>query len=241
MILNAQKQSEEGPIGSSDKKLVSLPAVQTSRQMNLKGVFLHLLADALGSVIVIISALIIWLTDWEYKVYVDPTLSMILVVLILNSVWSLLKESALILLQTVPTHIQVDELERRLLAQVEGVVSVHEFHVWQLAGEKIIATAHLHCSSIKDYSIIAGQVKEFFHNEGIHSTTIQPEFPEDFNINSPANGHTDCLIQCPSKSPVDVECSAQTCCGTPQRLETVNVVAGTSSTGSVRDSSRSNK
>ena len=49
----------------------------------MKGVFLHVLADALGSVVVIISALIIWLTDWEYKMYVDPCLSVALVGLIM--------------------------------------------------------------------------------------------------------------------------------------------------------------
>lgn len=50
---------------------------------------------------------IVWLTEWEYKYYLDPALSIVLVALILHSVWPLLRESALILLQTVPTHIQV--------------------------------------------------------------------------------------------------------------------------------------
>lgn len=59
----------------------------------MRGVFLHLMADALGSVIVIISALIIWLTDWEFKMYVDPLLSVIMVVIILSSVWPLRKSS----------------------------------------------------------------------------------------------------------------------------------------------------
>ena len=107
------------------------PAKHAS-QMNMRGVFLHVLADALGSVVVIISALIMWLTEWEYKLYVDPgdwctvrifirflllsvdirffsALSLCLVLLMLYSVWPLLMESALILLQTVPTHIQVTE------------------------------------------------------------------------------------------------------------------------------------
>ncbi len=52
-------------------------------------------------------------------------------------------ESALILLQTVPTHIQLDDIQRKLLSQVEGVLAVHEFHVWQLAGDRIIASAHI--------------------------------------------------------------------------------------------------
>lgn len=75
--------------------------------------------------------------------YIDPALSVLLVLLILHSVWPLLKDSALILLQTVPTHIQVDAIQRRLLAKVDGVLAVHEFHVWQLAGDRIIASAHI--------------------------------------------------------------------------------------------------
>lgn len=79
--------------------------------------------------------------DWRY--YIDPSLSLLMVIIILRSVWPLLQESALILLQTVPTHIQVDEIQRRLLENVDGVLAVHEFHVWQLAGDRIIASAHI--------------------------------------------------------------------------------------------------
>ncbi|CAG9829217.1 unnamed protein product [Diabrotica balteata] len=148
----------------------------SSGQMNMRGVFLHVLSDALGSVIVIVSALVFWLTDWKYKYYIDPALSILLVLLILNSVWPLLRDSALILLQTVPTHIQVDAIQNRLLSKVDGVLAVHEFHVWQLAGDRIIASAHIRCRNLSEYMKIAEKVKEFFHNEGIHSTTIQPEF-----------------------------------------------------------------
>jgi zinc transporter 1 len=86
---------------------------------------------------------IVYFSDWEYKYYIDPALSLLLVLLILRSVWPLLQESALILLQTVPTHIQVDAIQRRLLDKVDGVLAVHEFHVWQLAGDRIIASAHI--------------------------------------------------------------------------------------------------
>lgn len=65
-----------------------------------------------------------------------------------------------------------------LIFQVDGVLAVHEFHVWRLAGNKIIATAHIRCRNLEDYMRIAERVKQFFHDEGIHSTTIQPEFNE---------------------------------------------------------------
>lgn len=106
----------------------------------------------------------------------------------------------MILLQTAPTHIRVQEIQEKLITkvsliwdespmafcwiitcacfQVEGVLAVHEFHVWQLAGNRIIASAHIRCRNIQDYMRIAEDVKLFFHNEGIHSTTIQPEFVE---------------------------------------------------------------
>lgn len=57
-------------------------------------------------------------------------------------------------------------------------MDLHEFHVWQLAGNRIIATAHIRCRNLRDYRKIAEDVKAFFHEEGIHSTTMQPEFVE---------------------------------------------------------------
>ena len=129
----------------------------SASQMNMRGVFLHVMADALGSVIVIISAVIMWKTDWEYKLYVDPGLSILLVILILKSVWPLLIESALILLQTVPTHIQVDSLQQKLMSQVDGILAVHEFHIWQLAGDRIIASAHIRCLNLAQYMQVRGE------------------------------------------------------------------------------------
>ncbi|KAL1110083.1 hypothetical protein AAG570_008161 [Ranatra chinensis] len=185
---------------------------KTTAQMNMRGVFLHVLADAMGSVIVIISAIIVWLTNWDYRFYMDPALSIVMVAIILHSVWPLLRESALILLQTVPTHIQVDTIQQKLLDKVDGVLAVHEFHVWQLAGDRIIASAHIRCRNLSEYMKIAEKVKEFFHNEGIHSTTIQPEFVE-VNVSTNAGGdgpNGDCVLDCPK---TDKPCTLSTCCG----------------------------
>ncbi|EEB17227.1 Cobalt uptake protein COT1, putative [Pediculus humanus corporis] len=192
-------------------------------QMNMRGIFLHVLADALGSVVVVISALVIWKTDWDSKFYLDPALSLVLVVLILKSVWPLLLESALILLQTVPTHIQVDAIQRRLLDKVDGVLAVHEFHVWQLTGDRIIASAHIRCRNLSEYMKLAEKVKEFFHNEGIHSTTIQPEFLEinempkgTSQTSSDSKKNGGCVLDCPKSE--DQTCALNTCCG-PQGSE----------------------
>ncbi|XP_038213151.1 zinc transporter 1 isoform X2 [Zerene cesonia] len=202
-------------------KVDKLPSKQAPKptdpgHLNMKGVFLHVLSDALGSLIVVTSALVVWLTEWEYRFYIDPALSIVLVILILASVWPLLRESALILLQTVPTHIQVDAIQRRLLEKVDGVLAVHEFHVWQLAGDRIIASAHIRCRNLSEYMKIAEKVKEFFHNEGIHSTTIQPEFvelPLDGNEMISSSAEAPCALHCP---PNDL-CHNATCCGPNQQ------------------------
>jgi len=58
---------------------------------------------------------------------------------------------------------------------LDGVLAVHEFHVWSLAGNKIVASLHLHLRGLDDYIRVSNEVKEYFHDEGIHSVTIQPE------------------------------------------------------------------
>lgn len=183
----------------------------SSGQMNMRGVFLHVMADALGSVIVMISAIVVLYTDWSIRLYIDPILSVIMVCLILRSTWPLLTESAMILLQTVPTHIEVDSLRKRLTQEIQGVLAVHEFHVWQLAGDRIIASAHIRCHNLQDYMRIAEKVKEFFHNEGIHSTTIQPEFIDFDNNEVFGDSFDNCVLDCPPTQGND--CGPQTCCG----------------------------
>ena len=162
-------------------------------QLNMHGVYLHVMGDALGSVVVIASALIMWQTEWEYKKYVDPALSLVMVCIMIRGVWPLLIESALILLQTVPTHINIDILKKKILENIDGILAVHELHIWQLTGDKIIASAHIRCLNLSEYMKVAEKIKVFFHNEGIHSTTIQPEFIDY----QPANGSSeDCLLKC---------------------------------------------
>jgi len=175
------------------------------------------LGDALGSVIVMISALIILYANGTWIEYVDPSMSIMLVLIILKTSIPLLKESSMILMQTVPTHLKIQEMQDRLIDQIPGVVSVHEFHVWQLAGSKIIASAHVRCNTLEDYMAIANQLKEFFHNEGIHSTTIQPEFVEKPENLDEIEGNgvvlRDCVLEC------DPDCAERMCCTTNSQSE----------------------
>ncbi|XP_022107958.1 zinc transporter 1-like isoform X2 [Acanthaster planci] len=195
---------EEG----ADADTTSNAAGKSAGHLNMRGVFLHVLGDALGSVVVIVSALIIWFTDFSWKHYVDPAMSLIIVAIITITAIPLLKQSSMILLQSIPTDIDLKQIERELVQDVQGIANVHELHVWQLSGNKYIATAHILFHSMHDYTTVAQQIKSYLHDQGIHSTTIQPEFIED----DPGNGFLDnsvCKILCKPNS----ICDAQKCCG----------------------------
>jgi len=185
-------------------------------QMNITGVFLHVMADALGSVVVLISASVIWLTDWEYRDYLDPVLSLVIVIIICVSTWPLMRDSTLVLLNSTPSHIDILDLETRLISTVAEVRGVHELHVWQLVGRRIVASCHLEVEpmvkgvSSEDYHMLIGRkVKTYFHQNGIHSTTIQVEY-------TPANTRNGgCQVNCPttdSTGLVYTICMESTCC-----------------------------
>ena len=152
-------------------------------QMNIRGVFLHVLADALGSVVVLISASVIWLTEWEYKDYLDPVLSLLIVVIISVTTWPLLRDSTLVLLNTIPPHIDLAELQADLVKTMKGISSIHELHVWRLVGRRVVASCHLEMlppekgkDPVAHHMTLAREVKEFFHKAGIHSTTMLLEY-----------------------------------------------------------------
>lgn len=147
----------------------------SASQMNIHGVFLHVLADALGSVVVVVSALIIWLVDWEYENYIDPTLSILLVILICFSTWPLFTESSRILLQNVPGGMSVQNLELKILKEVEKPIMIHNLHVWQLTGNEIIASIHvIHDGDIESTPLLQ-KITDILTREGIHSITVQLE------------------------------------------------------------------
>jgi len=195
--------------------------------MNITGVFLHVLADALGSVVVCVTSLVILLTDWEYKNYLDPVLSLVLVVIILGSTWPLLRDSALILLNTIPSHIDLLDLETRLVDKVKGVSSIHELHVWRLVGRRVVASCHLEMTApppgtepVDHHMAVAREVKEFFHSAGIHSTTIQLEYWTQEPLSGGIkNEYGSCQLMCPRKESTtsgeikaSSECEEDICC-----------------------------
>ena len=77
-------------------------------------------------------------------------------------------------MQAVPSHVSLDAV-RSSIGEVEGVVSVHELHVWQLSESTVVASVHVLISPGIDYMVAAAGIREALHRHGIHSVTIQPE------------------------------------------------------------------
>ena len=89
-----------------------------------------------------------------------------------------MRSAGFILLQGVPSSISLSEV-RTNIAQVHGIDSVHELHVWQLSETRFVASVHIKVSSARPYMDVVRDVKSVLHQCGIHSGTVQPEFSGD--------------------------------------------------------------
>lgn len=149
--------------------------------LNMRGVFLHVLGDALGNVGVIATALFIWLTDFSWRFYMDPAISLIITAIILASAIPLCKAASRILLQAVPAGISVEDIKADI-EDLPGIVSCHHVHVWQLSDTKLVGSLHVQVEfdfkgeGSARYMELAVAIRRCLHAYGIHSSTIQPEF-----------------------------------------------------------------
>ncbi|RXK42064.1 solute carrier family 30 (zinc transporter), member 1 [Tremella mesenterica] len=142
--------------------------------MNMRGVFLHVMGDALGNVGVIAAGLVIWFCHGKWTLYFDPGVSLLITIIIFHSAVPLVKSASYILMQGVPSHVSLDAV-RESIYGVSGVVSVHELHVWQLSESTVVASVHVLIGTDESYMDVANDIRQALHSHGIHSVTIQPE------------------------------------------------------------------
>jgi cation diffusion facilitator family transporter len=176
--------------------------------MNAQGVVLHLAGDALGSVAVIVSAAVMSLTSLPYRHLADPLASLVISILIALPAWRLARSSAAILLQHVPTGVDVPALRAALLQQ-PGVVAVHDLHVWELRPGVLVGGVHVgHVTGAVPGMCDA--VKRVFHAAGVHATTVQLE-PIDGELPSDAGAAGPELCE---DLVCGTTCEAAACCPT---------------------------
>jgi len=142
--------------------------------LNIRGAFVHMLGDALGSIAIIAGAITIHYTGW---VEVDPVLSMLIGGLIVWTAWDIIQESLNILLEGLPKGIQLDRVAEAARA-IQGVLGVHDLHIWSLGSNTHALSCHVLIEDLPPSASdrilreLNGMLAESFH---IHHTTVQFE------------------------------------------------------------------
>lgn len=153
--------------------LISLRILHGIRHGNLnaRGAYLHVLGDALGSVGALAAAAIILLTGWTLA---DPIISVALALLILIGAWRLMRESTDILLEGVPGHVSMAEVQRRML-DVAGVTAVHDLHVWTVTSGMVAMSGHAIAPELASHPGVLEGIRVEMARLGIAHVTIQLE------------------------------------------------------------------
>jgi cobalt-zinc-cadmium efflux system protein len=140
--------------------------------LNTRAAMLHVLGDALGSAAALAAGLAIVLTGW---LRVDALASGLICVLIAFSAARLTRESLHALMEGVPHGLSVEAIGLEM-ASVEGVLSVHDLHVWTLSGSRTALSAHVVVSSLQHWDRTLGALQRCLHDKfGIDHVTLQPE------------------------------------------------------------------
>jgi cobalt-zinc-cadmium efflux system protein len=140
--------------------------------LNIRGAYLHMLGDAGASAGVLVAGLLIAATG---QLWIDPLVSLLLVALITWSTWGLARDSVNLALDAVPAGIDPDEVER-VLQRLDGVVEVHDLHIWAMSTTDVAMTAHLirPCEGGED-AMLATATRELRERFGIGHATLQVE------------------------------------------------------------------
>jgi len=139
--------------------------------LNVRGAYLHVLGDLLGSIGAIAAGVVILTTGWTPA---DPIISVLIAVLILLSAWRLVKEAADVLLEAAPPHIDVEEVVRDL-RNVAGLDQVHDVHVWTLTSGFVALSAHGVIDDPTEHTRILDEVQRRMKARGIEHVTFQIE------------------------------------------------------------------
>jgi len=149
-----------------------LMLLKADQGLNTQAALLHVKGDFLGSLAALISGLIIWQTGW---MVVDPILSLVVVLIMAYSTLHIIQDSVHVLMEGVPKQVSLQEVGDKLLT-IDGVLSVHDLHIWTLASGLLALSAHLEVRSMAEWSNVLSLVQQMLNRDhGINHVTLQPE------------------------------------------------------------------
>jgi len=141
------------------------------KDLNAKGAFLHMAADALVSLGVLVSGIIIFYTQWFW---LDAVISIVIMVVIVISSWRLLNDSLRLTLDGVPSDINMEGIRKYLLG-IKGVTGVHDLHIWAMSTSATALTVHLVMPNEMETSLLSTINADLHSQFHIDHTTIQVE------------------------------------------------------------------
>jgi cobalt-zinc-cadmium efflux system protein len=150
--------------------------------LNIRGAYLHMAADAAVSFGVVVAALVIMFTGW---LWVDPAVSLCIAAVVLASGWGLARDSVNLALDGVPRGIELADVDD-YLRKLDGVIEVHDLHVWAMSTHETALTAHLVRPGGYDDAFLHGVCEELAHRFNIHHATLQIEAGSDVCRLAPA-------------------------------------------------------
>jgi cobalt-zinc-cadmium efflux system protein len=142
--------------------------------LNMRGAYLHVLGDLLGSVGTVVAAVVVRSTGW---LAADAVASLVMTALIVRGAWTLVREAVDVLLEAAPAHIEPDAVRRQLEA-IPGVESVHDLHVWTVTSGMIAMSAHAIVREPERQQHVLEHVHDAMRLFGIEHVTMQLERTE---------------------------------------------------------------
>ena len=141
---------------------------------NLHGIFLHILGDLLGSVGVMISAIVVKFTEWKYKYYLDPIMSLFIVAILVKGSLKLFMKTAKTLLEATPESVDLKTIRETILSH-PNVESLHELHVWEISRKHLNATVHVVLKKGSTHPKVRKFIEHTLADAGICNSTVQTE------------------------------------------------------------------
>lgn len=147
------------------------------KDLNVKGAYLHMAVDAIVSLGVVVSGVIIYFTKWYW---VDSVVSLIIAIVILKGTWSLLMDSLRLEMAGVPKAIEIENIKNELL-KCKGVLDVHHMHVWALSTTDNAITAHVVIAPefVSTFENIKKDLRHRLEHLNIQHSTLEPEFADE--------------------------------------------------------------
>ncbi|MGI2294109.1 cation diffusion facilitator family transporter [Paenibacillus sp. GXUN7292] len=155
----------------------------TEHNLNMRGAYLHVISDMLGSVGAIAAALLMMFFGWGWA---DPLASVIVAALVLRSGYYVTKSSLHVLMEGAPKSINLNEIVN-MMQQVEGVNGVHDVHIWSITSSLNALTAHIVVEgnkTVHEAEAILRKIEHLLEHEGIQHVTLQMESEEHIHENS---------------------------------------------------------